>query len=281
VTFWVAVVVGIALLMRDRFALGLVIGLIPVSAFALAAFRFAPLFERLSLWVVPALYVGIAATADEGVALARTAWAQRRWVSVGLAAIAAAVGFRVSIDLALQGLYDMRINRPRSSNHDLNDREALRWLISRRQPNDALVTTRLGLPAAWWYGGIPISGPYLGGGYQEGSSGVFEIEYLPSGLICGPSALRDELGNPPRVLVYFGFRFDDLPKRFDERALDELREMGSIVAERQFEGASRAAVVDLRLPPDRPGASGRVDPPRPDAAARPEGCLAIEPAQRW
>ena len=175
VTFWIAVVAGIALLIRDRFALALVIGLIPLSAFALAAFRLAPLYERLSLWVVPALYLAIAAAADEGVALLRARWDERRWLGVGLAAIAASLGFGASIDLVVQGYGDMRVGRPRSSNHSLNDREALRWLTSRRQPNDSLVTTRLGLPAAWWYGGIPISGPYVGGAYEDGGH-VFEIE---------------------------------------------------------------------------------------------------------
>jgi len=283
VPFWIAVVAGIALLIRDRFALALVIGLIPLSAFALAAFRVAPLFERLSLWVVPALYLAVATSADEGVALLRTRWAQRRWIGVGLAAIAATVGVGVSIDLVVQGFYDLQINRPRSSNHDLNDREALQWLTSLRQPNDGLVTTHLGLPAVWWYGGVPISGPYLGGGYQHDGGRVFEIEYLSSGLICGPRALRDQIGTPrpPRVLVYFGFRFDDVPANFDDKALDDLRGLGSIVADRQFEGASRAVIVDLRLPPDRPGIPGHADSSPSGAPASSRGCVAIEPAHRW
>jgi hypothetical protein len=278
VAFWIAVAAGIVLLMRTRLALALVIALIPVSAFAMAGMRIAPLHERLSLWVVPALYIGIAASADEAAALIQTAWAQRRWLTVSLAALIATVALRVCFDLAVRGVADIREGRPRSSNHDLNDRAALGWLTSQRQPNDSLVTTHLGLPAAWWYGRVPISGPYLGGGYPADGAPIIEVLDLSTALVCGASALREAVGTSPRVLVYFGFRFDDVPKNFDERTMDVLRELGSIVADRRFEGASRAAIVDLRLPPDKPGGH---DSPDGGVEQRSGGCVAVQLAQRW
>ena len=60
-------------LVLNRFALALVVALIPLSAWALAAIRVAPLYERLSLWVVPALYLAIASSADISVFVAKCA----------------------------------------------------------------------------------------------------------------------------------------------------------------------------------------------------------------
>ena len=50
------------------------------SAFVLALFRLVPLSGRLSLWLVPALYVGIAASADEVVQSLHDAAVRRRWL---------------------------------------------------------------------------------------------------------------------------------------------------------------------------------------------------------
>jgi hypothetical protein len=278
--FWIAVGAGVALLIRDRFPLGLAIGLIPVSAFALAACRLAPLYERLSLWVVPALYVAIATSIDGGLSLFRTKWSQRRWIIASLAATAAIVGTLVSVDLAARGVEDMRINRPRSSNHELNDRDTLRWLIERRQPNDVLMTTHLGLPAAWWYGGVPISEPDRGGRDPVGGR-VLQVQHHWPGPECGADALRSTLSHSSRVLVYLGFRFDDVPKGFDDMLWNDLRELGSLVAERQIGERSRAAIVDLRLPPDYPVGTHRGLPEWPNAPPRPEGCLIVTPGERW
>jgi hypothetical protein len=281
VTFWIAVGAGVALLMRDRFPLALAIGLIPVSAFAMAACRLAPLYERLSLWVVPALYLAIATSIDGGLSLFRTEWSQRRWITAGLAATAALVGTQVSVDLAARGMDDMRASRPRSTNHELNDRDALRWLIERRQPNDDLMTTHLGLPAAWWYGGVPISGLDRGGRDPGGSGRVLQVEHHWPGPACGADTLRGTLGHPSRVLVYLGFRFDDVPKGFDDMLWNDLRELGSLVAERRIGERSRAAIIDLRLPPDYPVGTHRGPPEWPNAPPRPEGCLTVAPAERW
>jgi hypothetical protein len=281
VTFWIAVVAGVVLLMRDRFPLALAIGFIPVSAFALAAGRLAPLYERLSLWVVPALYVALATSIDGGLSFLRTRWSQRRWITAGLAATAAIVGTQVTVDLVARGMYDMRASRPRSGNHELNDRDALRWLVARRQPNDDLMTTHLGLPAAWWYGGVPISGPYRGGGDPGGSGRVLQVQHNWPGPECGADTLRDTLGHHSRVLVYLGFRFDDVPKGFDDMLWNDLRELGSIVAERRIGEYSHAAIVDLRLPPDHPEGTHRGLSPWPNALPRPKGCLTVGPAERW
>jgi hypothetical protein len=88
--------------------------------------------------------------------------------------------------------------------------------------------------------------------------------------------------NESRVLVYFGFRFDDVPGGFDGLLLADLLDLGALIAYRDFAEVGRAAVIDLRRPPSGSGsapglaASGR--------GARPslgDGCVSVRPAQRW
>jgi len=121
----------------------------------------------------------------------------------------------------------------------------------------------------------------VGAGYPTDTGRVIEVKQLSSGLLCGVGAMRDALSDHQRALVYFGFRFDDVPRDFDDKVLDVLRELGSIVAERRFGKFGRAAIVDLRLPPDKPaGLSGQESGAR-DAPTRSEGCVAVQFAERW
>ena len=55
VSFWICVALGVAF--APARLLGLATGLVILSGFALAAARIMPLYERLSMWFVPALYL--------------------------------------------------------------------------------------------------------------------------------------------------------------------------------------------------------------------------------
>ena len=49
---------------EGRRALALLFATVPVAAVLLAALRVVPFYERLTLWMVPSLYVGVALLAD-------------------------------------------------------------------------------------------------------------------------------------------------------------------------------------------------------------------------
>jgi hypothetical protein len=188
------------------------------------------------------------------------------------------VAFVLCAEIVNRGKDDFLISRPRQTNHELDDRSAVRWLMARRQPGDVLMATRLSLPAIWWYGGVPISDP-AAGILQDDGTPIIKVEHHWPGPRCELSELRDVVRNQPRVALYLGFRYDEWPKGFDEWLFETLAELGTITADKGFSEASRATIFDFRIP-GKPA-----DPVRHDPAfaqpPRPNGCLTASPAQRW
>ncbi|MDP1571143.1 MAG: hypothetical protein Q8L86_14205 [Vicinamibacterales bacterium] len=279
VLFWVAVAAGlIATMGGPRARLGVIVATVPASAFLFAAVRQVPLFERLSLWMVPALYVGLALLADRA----------SRWRDAGrrrpsplrvIASAAAAVAvLLLGVDLVQRGYGEFI--RTSESNHALDDRRAVQWMLQQQQPGDVLLTTRLALPAVWWYGGVPLTGPGGGGALPDGSP-ILEVGYRRPGPRCREDALAGALAGRRRAIVYFGFRFDDVPDGFDGLLLEELSKLGLVRAVESFTDAGRAAVFDLGVVTDGdweipPGFEG------PDGDAPPlDGCLDVRVASAW
>ena len=258
---WIAAVVGWAVARERRRMLGLAFALMPLSAFALATARFVPFYERLMLWVVPALYVGVALLVDD---LARSPRSVERpgpvsprlarvarmvvWVTgaMGCLACCAAVTWA--------GLDDLRA-RPKGSHHRLDDRSAVRWLRAREQPGDTWITTHLALPAIWWY--------------ASGDRPILEARPAEAPTECRADALAAAIPASSRAMVFLGFRFDDMPKDFDEVLLSALSEVGQITAYRGFGDVTRVAIVDRRQ-------SSRRDRALPRSI-----CVAVAPARRW
>lgn len=268
---WIAFLAGVGYLLKERAALGLALGLIPLSAFVLAALRLVPLYERLSLWVVPAMYIGVAAGADAAFARTERAPGSMAWPA---AVVLAILSLLASADLVQRGLLDLQVNRPRDTNHELDDRAAVQWLAAQRETDDDLATPRQGLPAVWWYGRIRIDGPHLGGGFEQDAGQIFELRHEFPGPACRANTLADRLRNRRRLLVYLGFRMGDVPDGFDEMAIGDLSEFGRVIADRRFSKLSRAVIIDLREPGGR-APQRRGDPPRPP------GCVTLKPAQHW
>ena len=256
---WVAVAAGFALATDRRRTLAWAFATVPLSAFALAALRLVPLYERLSLWVVPALYVGVACLAD--------ASARSRHRAVRLVGALAVVP--LCVDMAYRGVFDLRHNRPRSSNHQLDDRAAVRWLAARARPGDVWLSTHFGLPAVWWYA-------------DDGSAArAFELSYVTPDE-CHREALADALKNDPRRLVYVGFR--DVPRGFDELLVDRLSELGAVTGFRRFDDSSIALVIDGAQPFSGPTTLSHLDTTAKnpaDTVKRPPGCIAARPARPW
>src|SRR5262249_19034478 len=142
-----------------------------------------------------------------------------------------------------------------NENHLLDDRSAVHWLMAERKASDVLMTTHLALPALWWYGGLDISRLLAGGG---GLFSPFEGRYVSPGESCQPNALREALQGYERVLLYLGFRFDDVPRGFDDLVVEHLKELGVVEASRRFANWSRAVIVDLRAPAGTTGVASPV-----------------------
>jgi hypothetical protein len=279
--FWATSVLGMLFAIRTRPALGLLMVSVPLSAFALAGMRLVPLHERLSLWVIPALYMGVALFADGVERLGRRAISNRSWIESSAAIVLGLVALFVCLDISRRGKDDYLGNRPVDSNHGLDDRAAVRWLMARRQSGDALLTTRLGLPALWWYGGVPISDPGAGMRQTDGSP-VLKVEHNWPGPECRTYALRNLVRDQQRVLLYLGFRVDDWPRAFDDWLLGALSQLGTMTAQRAFAEHSRVMIFDLRFPVSGEGSAAT----REDIAAilKPppaSGCLTVQVPVRW
>jgi hypothetical protein len=279
VMFWLVVIVGFALLIRARPVLGLTIALIPLSAAVFAAFRLVPLYERVSLWAVPALYVGIAFSADRAARLAQSACDRRNWLTLSLAVVLGSVVSLVCAEIFYRGR-EVLLHRPYVNNHDLDDRAAARWMKTKQMPGDALLTTHLSLPALWWYGQMPLLNPGPEDSRQLDSNPIFEVRAATGSGCVNVMDLREALRGRRRAIVYLGFRFDDVPKNFDEWLLASLRELGTMTAAGRFSDLSFAAVFDLGAgDTSRTPASAHAD--SGIARNRPISCLALRPAARW
>ena len=269
-SFWISVALGVVL--APARLLGAAAGLVVLSAFALAVARIMPLYERLSLWFVPALYLAIALFADRGVLVLRRKTFQRSAMNLATACVIFLMVGTVCVDIVDRGAGDLRVGRPRDNNHSTDDRAAVAWLMEQRQSGDTLITTRHAQPAIWWYGGIPIS---EAGGRQfpDGGRIVIVDRYT------GPRGCRGkELAVDPRhrIQVYLGF--EDTTPGFDDLLLTELSKYGAITDVRHFAGNSRAAVID----PTVTGASGLFwEDAGKDGKTPLTGCVGAEDAGVW
>jgi hypothetical protein len=103
------------------------------------------------------------------------------------------------------------------------------------------------------------------------------VSYRPPGPECDAAALGDAHAAHTRALVYFGFRFDDVPTGFDDLLLRELDRIGRVTEFQRFAGVTRAAIVEL----DRGQGTADAAAPPLLPANRLEGCVSVRPAARW
>jgi hypothetical protein len=274
VSLWVSAAAGLAWSARP--ALGLIFATVPISAFTFAGLRLIPLYERLSLWIVPALYVGVALIVDRAVRLGRDAYHRRRWTQLAIAALLAAAEIRLCTDIVRRGAENLKLEHAHGSKQGLDDRAAVRWLMVQREPGDAVVTTRYAWPAVWWYGDISIADEQTAAGRLPDGGAMYEARHVNADSACQQNPLREVLKGRRRLLVYAGFR--DGPPGFDDLLLHSLEELGAVSAYREFAELSRAAVIDLgpRSEAVTPRFPGTADSPRGLG-----GCVGLRPATRW
>jgi hypothetical protein len=246
VAFWVLACIGFVA--ASTRMLGLVAGLVVVSGFLLGALRLMPLYERLSLWAVPAAYLGIALAVDRAVRVFRSRPFEHP-VRVGSGVAIAATAVLLCANVVERGVVDLRDGRPPDTNHGTDDRSAMKWLLRQRQPGDLLVTTHHAQPAIWWYGGLSLAATD-GRSFPDGSP-ILVAEYHESRHPCRGREPEKRLDGRSRIQLYLSFV--DMPEHADDVLLDRLSKFGTISAVSQFAGQSRVAILD----PAIPGPSGR------------------------
>ncbi len=285
-SLWIVSALGLAMSLVGRTRsparrlLAVAFATAPLTAFLLAAMRLVPLYQRFSIWIVPALYVGVALSLDAAVHAVRDARRRRRWTRAAATLPVAAAALVVSADIHARGVHDIANIRPSESKHALNDRYAVEWLMARLQPGDALMTTRLGWPAVWWYGNISIANADPDGAVSHPHGiALLQAEHSAPGPDCDDALPGEQLKDYRRVLVYVGFR--DQPPGFDYLLLDALDRIGAIKAFSRYSELGLAAVIDLddRAATDR--TLPAVSPKTVEAREPLEGCVRVQPARRW
>ena len=269
---WACALSGFAFSSRRRLAV--LFASVPLTTFLMAVLGIVPLRDRLSLWMVPSLYVGIALLFDTATGWTVRAWQMRRWTTATLAAAAACASLWVGADVLAQGRPVLEFSA-RHSNHGLDDRTAGKWVMDRRLPGDAIVTTHLGWPALWWYGGISLGQPTPRGQLPDGSV-MYEAVHERARSDCA-ELTAEALSGRRRVLVHVGF--PDMPEGFFDLLLRQLEPFGSSVEFGEFANFSRTALITLH---QRPAGEPTLVPAAPGRPA-PEltGCVTFRVARRW
>ena len=267
VWFWAVAAAGFILARRTSVVTRIMFAIIPVSGLFWAAVRLVPMFERLSLWMVPAAYVGVAFAADAAADTIVHARIHRRWMPTLVALCGAVIVVLLIADVANRGTTYLALSEP-EANHEVDDRGAVRWLARQRQPGDVWVTTHNALPAVWWYGGD--------------ADPVLEVLLNTDREGCGPSELSAVLrrAGAPRALVYLGFGHE-VPTQFDDALVGRLGAIGQIRAYSRFGQSSQALVVDLRDRPSGPISLRELGAPQTAPAVEVSGCIEATAARRW
>ena len=257
-----------------RHLAGVLFASVPVAAFGLAAIRQVPLADRLALWIVPALYLGVAMFFDTGARQIRAGWRQKRLSTMAIGVIPHAASLYVSVGIAVQGYAHLDTGVPGDSNHALDDRRAVAWLMARREPGDAILSTRLGWPAIWWYGPVSLRRPLPGGRLPDGSV-MLEAFHEAMQQGCARD-LKAALEGRRRVLLYVGF--PDTPDGFYELLIREFERFGEVVDSGKVSTIGRTAVIRLRDASEL-SAEGATDPSATGHGL--EGCVGLRVARRW
>ena len=265
VLLWIAAAAGFAAGAMRRRSASLFFATVPPAAMLLAVLRLVPLYERLTLWMVPALYVGVAFLADAAWSVFVSGRSEDR-PATPLAALGLGVAILICGDVVVLGVPAAVLRAgARHENRGHDDRAAVRWLMSHEQPGDVWMTTHYGVPAIWWYAGV------------EGRR-IIEVTDEPEPAACRHDNLTAAVADAPRVLLYLGFRYDDAPRGFDDRLVGRLSQLGSVTSFRPFADDGNALVIDRRVAPGAPTTLSRLHQRPTDAPAAIDGCFAVRVA---
>src|SRR5581483_6494480 len=125
-TLWLSALAGILSVAGSP--IGWFLAAVPLSAFALAGF--VPLHERFAIWIVPALYAGVALFVDRLMAIVMDGLShRRRWLVALAAVLVLALEFPLCADIVMRGKTSFDVRRRETDKQQLDDRAADRWLM--------------------------------------------------------------------------------------------------------------------------------------------------------
>src|SRR5262245_40579965 len=276
--FWIACAFGLGVAIVRRQMVGVMFATVPLAALVLAFLHVVPTFERLSLWVVPSLYVALALCADASVWLA-TRHQSRPFIAAAAAAIAGISVLVVTGDIVWRGAGALAGKE--HSNYGLDDRSSIRLLLASHRSGDAIVTTHFGLVALWWYSGLDVSNAERTGHLPDGSP-LFELRHVADERDCEQASaeLNSMVSGRDRIVLYLGFRHNVLPENFDKLVMRDLTRRASLVTYKAYTDVSQVAVFELRRD-TQPQDVRAQDAEVPDSAGMPPGCIGVTPARRW
>ncbi len=270
--FWIVAALGFAVgwVRGGDSTFRLTFALVPLSAFLWTAVRLVPMSERLTLWIVPALYVGMALSADAAVRWTLEGIGRRRLPRAAVGVATAAAVTILFLDIFQNGMTYIAL-RPPDANHELDDRGAVGWLARQARDGDVWVATWNSLPAIWWYA-APRPDRMLESAFEETVSP------------CGGREIGAALaaGGYQRALVYFGFGHN-IPPEYDDAMMRRLSGIGLVTGYRRFGRLGHAVVVDLHSGPSRQAAtlSELAGDPALQVPHRRIGCVTVKPARPW
>lgn len=257
---WVVFVAGLLASRRPRLAA--LAATAPLTAFALGWLRIVPLHDRVAIWIAPHLYLGVALLADRGAAWAGDVWRRRRWRLLFASLAAAVASGSIVANLAEQRGRFLAPHEWDSPTH--GEAAAVRWLMASRAPGDTVITTHMGWPAIWWYGGVaPGDGQPATPGHLPDGTPALELQPELQ-ADCGDDLARI-IARSGRTLIYVGF--PDVPPSFLSDLRQVLEHSGKTIAIASFD-PGRVWIVEPRAG-------------SPDAAEGSPGCMPVWPALRW
>jgi len=231
--FWLLAVVGLVAVARRRPELGLLLLASLASSVVLAMLQVVPLAARLAMWTMPVVFAAVAVGVEVAAkALKRGAGLVRaKRVAPGAAVLAMSLvglSFLPALTPQLVRSSVLAFGEP-----ELNDREAIAWMINRHRQGDVVVYVSSAGRAASWYD-------------REGRlSPARSVITVPATSDCRPEALWEAVRSFDRVIVYSGVQYVpylETPEMLKKMLIDI---GGQVIESKDFGTVGTAYVVEL------------------------------------
>ncbi|MEV4538539.1 hypothetical protein AB0J82_32645 [Asanoa sp. NPDC049518] len=226
--FWSLVALGCLAAAWHRRSFGVLLAGVVVFAYVLAFAEIVPLYMRMAIWILPAVYVAIGFAADTGARLVMTGVRAPR--ALAGAAVVVLVG------ALLAPLVVARAASQRVSASD--ERAAIRWLAGLHRPGDLTLLLSSSRHAVGWYADS----------LAPRREAVFAPP--PAGAPCAGTDLSAAVDGYQRVLIY-GNPKPGQATRTGDRLRADATAIGTVVATGAYGPSVIALVVDVRPAAER------------------------------